>query len=296
VIYKLPEQRRLGGGGGLGMFGLLAIALALFAGGLLIGRWTGAAPSTSGAQRTGAQGAAQAGKSGAAAGNASATTAAGASAGSAGSAADGAAPADRTRPLTVNGEKVWSGRTVSGVPVGWDHSEAGAVGAATNYTSALASSELMFDQASRSAAVAAVAAPSARARLARDLEDQAKVIAASFFGLQDPDKALAQIQQSKVIFQTIPVRYHLDSYDGTRARVSIWQTGIGGYQDSSLPPQEAWGMTTVELQWIDKDWKETRATVKDGPVPVADSNPPTPAPDLIREVRQFKEYHYAPGP
>ena len=275
------------------MFGLLAIALALFAGGLLIGRWTGAAPSTPAAQRTGAAGAAQAGQAGAAAGNPSATTA-GASAGSAASATDGAAPA--ARPFTVDGERVWSGRTVSGVPVGWDHSEAGAVGAATNYTSALASSELMFDQASRSAAVAAVAAPKARARLARDLEDQAKLIAASFFGLQDPDKALAQIEQSKVIFQTIPVRYHLDSYNGARARVSIWQTGIGGYQDSSLPPQEAWGMTTVELQWIDKDWKETSATVKDGPVPVADSNPPTPAPDLIREVRQFKEYHYAPGP
>jgi hypothetical protein len=292
VIYKLPEQRRLGVGGGLGLFALLAIALVLFVGGLLIGRWTGASAPSPAAQRTGAPGAAQAGQAGQAAGNPSATTA-GSATGSAASTGEGSASA--TRPLTVNGEQVWSGRTVSGVPVGWDHSEAGAVGAATNYTSALASSELMFDPSRRSAAVAAVAAPQARDRLARDLEDQARVIAASFFGLTDPDKALAQIEQSKVIFQTIPVRYHLDAYDGTRARVSIWQTGVGGYQGSSLPPQEAWGMTTVRLQWIDKDWKELSATVKDGPVPVADSNPPTPASDLLREVQQFKEYHYAPG-
>jgi hypothetical protein len=54
-------------------------------------------------------------------------------------------------------------------------------------------------------------------------------------------------------------------------------------------------MTTVQLQWIDKDWKETGATVSDGPVPVADSNPPTPAPDLIHELQQFKDYHYAPA-
>jgi hypothetical protein len=277
VIYSLPEQRRPGSPGGFGRFGLLALALLLFAGGLLIGRWTGADPQAPAAQRN------------ATAPRATAVTSVAPSATS----PSGAAPV--ARPLTVNGEQVWSGRTVNGVPVGWDHSEAGAVGAATNYTSALASSELMFDAARRGAAVDTVAAPQSRARLRRDLEDQAKVIAASFFGLQDADRALAQVDASKVVFQTIPVRYHLDAYDGTHARVSIWQTGVGGYQDSSLPPQEAWGMTTVQLQWIDKDWKETGATVTDGPVPVADSNPPTPAPDLIHEVQQFKDYHYAPA-
>lgn len=277
VIYSLPEQRRPGSPGGFGLFGLLALALLLFAGGLLIGRWTGADPQAPAAQRSATP--------------PRATTVS--SVAPSASSPSSAVPADR--PLTVNGEQVWSGRTVNGVPVGWDHSEAGAVGAATNYTSALASSELMFDAARRGAAVDTVAAPQSRARLRRDLEDQAKVIAASFFGLQDADRALAQVEASKVVFQTIPVRYHLDAYDGTHARVSIWQTGIGGYQDSSLPPQEAWGMTTVQLQWIDKDWKETGATVTDGPVPVADSNPPTPAPDLIREVQQFKDYHYAPA-
>jgi hypothetical protein len=278
VIYSLPEQRRPGAPGGFGLFGLLALALALFAGGLLIGRWTGAAPQQAPAAQRG-------------------TTPQAPVATSASTPAQGAptraVPA--SRPLTVNGERVWSGRTVNGVPVGWDHSEAGAVGAATNYTAALASSELMFDDARRSAAVDTVAAPRARARLARDLENQAKLIAASFFGMQDADAALARVAASKVVFQTIPVRYRLDAYDGDSARVSIWQTGVGGYQDSSLPPQEAWGMTTVRLEWIDNDWKETGATVTDGPVPVADSNPPTPAPDLIHELQQFKDYHYAPA-
>ncbi|HZD72588.1 MAG TPA: hypothetical protein VE776_01640 [Actinomycetota bacterium] len=279
VIYSLPEQRRPGSPGGFGLFGLLAIALALFAGGLMIGRWTGAAPR----QQTPA---AQRGATPRAPAVTSASTPA------------RAAPAQASpasRPLTVNGERVWSGRTVNGVPVGWDHSEAGAVGAATNYTAVLASSELMFDDARRGAAVETVAAPQARARLARELENQAKLIAASFFGIQDADAALAEVVASKVVFQTIPVRYRLDAYDGDSARVSIWQTGVGGYQDSSLPPQEAWGMTTVRLQWIDHDWKETGATVTDGPVPVADSNPPTPAPDLIHELQQFKDYHYAPA-
>lgn len=279
MIYSLPEQRRPGSPGGFGLFGLLALAVLLFAGGLLIGRWTGTAPQP---QAPAAQRSPSTPRAPAATSVAPAQTA-----------PSDAVPA--ARPLTVNGEQVWSGRTVNGVPVGWDHSEAGAVGAATNYTAALASSELMFDDARRAAAVGTVAAGQVRERLRRDLEDQAKVIAASFFGLQDADKALAQLDPSKVIFQTIPVRYHLDAYDGTHARVTIWQTGIGGYQDSSLPPQEAWGMTTVQLQWIDQDWKETAATVRDGPVPVADTNNPTPAPELIRELQQFKDYHYAPA-
>jgi hypothetical protein len=279
VIYSLPDRRRPGSSGGFGLLGLFGVALALFVGGLLIGRWTGPAP----------QAKAPAAQRGQTAAQAPATSAVQA----ARTAPSSAVPSER--PLEVNGERVWSGRTVHGVPVGWDHSEAGAVGAATNYTAALASSELMFDAARRVAAVETIAAPQARERLRRDLEDQAKVIAASFFGLQDGDTALAQVQAGKVVFQTIPVRYRLDAYDGTHARVSIWQTGVGGYQDSSLPPQEAWGMTTVQLQWIDKDWKETGATVSDGPVPVADSNPPTPAPDLIHELQQFKDYHYAPA-
>lgn len=277
MIYSLPEQRRPGSPGGFGLFGLLALALALFAGGLAIGRWTGSAPDRPvAAQR-----------------DTAAEAPAATSATPSGSAPTRAVPA--SRPLTVNGERVWSGRTVNGVPVGWDHSEAGAVGAATNYTAALASSDLMFDADRRAAAVDTVAAPQARQRLARDLEDQAKLVAASFFGIEDAEAALAKVVASKVVFQTIPVRYRLDAYDGASARVSIWQTGVGGYQDSSLPPQEAWGLTTVQLQWIDNDWKETGATVTDGPVPVADSNPPTPAPELIQELQQFKDYHYAPA-
>lgn len=98
-----------------------------------------------------------------------------------------------------------------------------------------------------------------------------------------------------MLFQTIPVRYRVDLYDGAHARISIWQTGVAGYQDSSLPAQEAWGVTTVELRWIEEDWKETGATVQDGPVPVADGTPPTPTPVLVREAQRFKEFRYATG-
>jgi hypothetical protein len=280
VIYGLPEQRRRGAGGGLGLAGMLALALLLFGGGLLIGRWTSASPPL--ATR--------------------AATAPGATTPLASTPqVGGAAPATALpRAAEASGDQVWSGRVEGGiVPVGWAHSQAGAVAAATNYT-AILSSEVLFDAAKRRLAVDAIAAPWARARLRRELAATASTVAAALArgvpGIKagqavDP----AALDPGKVIFQTIPVRYRVELYDGARARIAIWTTGVGGYQDSSLPVQEAWGVTTVELQWIDKDWKETSATVQDGPVPVADDTPPTPAPVLVDEAQRFKEYHYAPA-
>jgi hypothetical protein len=260
------------------LFGMLALALLLFAGGLLIGRWTGAAPQAPATPRTAAP----------------ETAAPRAGAGS-------AAPATAV-PLAqeASGEQVWSGRVKGGVvPVGWARSEAGAVGAATNYTAVL-SSEVLFDAARRRLAIDTIAAPQARPRLRRELDAAARTVAAALARGASGAKAgqpldPASLDPDKVIFQTIPVRYRVELYDGSRARIAIWTTGVGGYEDSSLPVQEAWGVTTVELKWIDKDWKETSATVQDGPVPVADDTPPTPAPVLVNEAQRFKEYHYAPG-
>jgi hypothetical protein len=269
----MPEQRRRGAGGGLGLFGMLALALLLFAGGLLIGRWTGVAPQPAAAPSTPAAPGVT-------------TPAAGAGTSTPATAVPGTAQA--------SGERVWSGRIRGGlVPVGWARSEAGAVGAATNYTAVL-SSEALFDAAKRRLAVEAIAAPEARARLQRELDATARTVAEALTRGAGA-KAGAALDPDKVIFQTIPVRYRVERYDGARARIAIWTTGVGGYQDSSLPVQEAWGVTTVELKWIDKDWKETSATVQDGPVPVADDTPPTPAPVLVGEAQRFKEYHYAPG-
>jgi hypothetical protein len=279
VIYGLPEQRRLGAGGGLGLFGILAIALVLFAGGLLIGRWTGATSQAPATPRTA---------------TAPQATTPGASAPAT------AAP----QAAQASGDRVWSGRLEGGfVPVGWAHSEGGAIAAATNYVAVL-SSEVLFDPAKRQLAVAAVAAPQARVRLQRELDDSAKTVAAALTrgaagvggtGAAAAAGAGAALDPGKLIFQTVPVRYRVELYDGARARVAIWTTGVGGYEGSSLPVQEAWGVTTVELEWIDKDWKEISATVQDGPVPVADDTPPTPAPVLVGEAQRFKEYHYAPG-
>ncbi len=190
MIYGPPEQRRRGAGGGLGLFGLLALALLLFAGGLLIGRWTGVAPQSPATPRAAAV--------------PQATT-------------PRAAATAVPRAAQASGEQVWSGRLEGGfVPVGWARSEAGAVGAATNYT-ALLSSEVLFDAARRRVAVDAIAAPQARVRMQRELEATATTVAAA---LTSGQGAGAALDPRKMIFQTIPVRYRVELYDGARARIA----------------------------------------------------------------------------
>jgi len=192
-------------------------------------------------------------------------------------------------------QPVWSGRMEGRiVPVGWAHSRAGAIAAATNYTAVL-SSELLFDSAKRRLAVDAIAAPEARGRLQRALDATAKTVTVALTGSTGGATGSVALDVEKVLFQTIPVRYRVDLYDGAHARISIWQTGVAAYQDSSLPAQEAWGVTTVELRWVDHDWKETGATVQDGPAPVADGTPPAPTAALVRDAQRFKQYRYAAG-
>ncbi len=275
VVYRLPEQRPAGAAPGFGLFAVLGLALLLFGGGLLLGRLTSAthtpARSTKTQTASGATGT----------GTATATTTAALAMPTAGAATSQVGPA----------------RSDNGVPVGYQHSPQGAVAAATNYTAVL-SSNLILDQASRQAAIGTLAAPEARAGLESVF---AKTVPAITKALGNAGTGSAAggtgASGGKVVLRFIPVGWRLERYDATSARVSIWATGIGGSLNlNGVPVQEGWGITTVDLRWTDNDWKETSATTRDGPVPVADDSAPTAASVIVPEAQQFKEYHYAPGP
>jgi hypothetical protein len=262
VVYRPPEPRQVGPGSGFGLLALLGAALLLFGGGLALGRLTASHPAAPARPARSPVAAAQAPQ-----GGATATTAPTLAVPSAGAATSQVGPA----------------RSQNGVPVGYQHSAQGAVAAATNYTAVL-SSDLILDPARRQAAIATLAAPEARAGLERAFAQTVPAIA----------KALGDAGGSKVVMRFIPVGWRLERYDGATASVSIWATGIGGSLNG-IPVQEGWGITTVELRWTDNDWKETSASTRDGPVPVADDSAPTAASVIVPEAQQFKEYHYAPG-
>jgi hypothetical protein len=267
VLYRLPEQRRIGAGGMPSMLATVLLALVLFLGGLLVGRATtstgtvaGPAPATSAATATPEQAAP------------AATTP--------------RAQADQAAAGQVGPRKV-----VSGVPVGYQHSEQGAVAAAANYARVL-SSTLVLDRSKRHAAIEALAAPEALARQQRAW-DQAVALLTNGLGVADGGTT-----DGTVLLRAVPVGWRLKEYTGDRATVAIWVTsvlGALGGPPNGVPVREAWGTTTVELRWVEGDWKQLRATNTDGPVPIADSATPTAASQLIPEAQQFKEFTYAPG-
>jgi hypothetical protein len=271
VLYRLPEQRRLGVGGMPSMLATVLLALVLFLGGLLVGRATISRGTVAGPVDAPATSAA----------TATATPAQAAPATTTPQAKADQAAAGRVGPRDV----------VSGVPVGYQHSRQGAVAAAANYATVL-SSTVILDRSERHAAIEALAAPETLARQQREW-DQAVGLLSKGLGVTG-----GGAQDGSVLLRAVPVGWRLEEYTGDRAKVAIWITSILGALDGSpegVPVREAWGTTTVELRWVDGDWKQLKATNTDGPRPIADPDTPTAASQLVPEAQQFKEFTYAPG-
>ncbi|HEX7148273.1 MAG TPA: hypothetical protein VF512_12230 [Actinomycetota bacterium] len=270
VLYRLPEQRRFGASGTPRLLTLVLLAVVLFLGGMIIGR------ASMTRDRDG--GAATATSAPAAAATPSPTVAA-----TPGTAA--AAPAEGAAT------KVGPQRFKAGVGVGYARSQQGAVAAAANYTSVL-SSDLILDTTRRRAAIDALAAPEAKARLQKTF-DQAVVSLRQGLGVTG-----AADDGTQVLLRATPVGWRVESYDNGAAKVAIWVTSVGGSIGGKVPVpiREGWGTTTVTLRWAGGDWKQVESTTTDGPVPIADVAPPTAAPELVDKANEFKEFTYAPGP
>jgi hypothetical protein len=268
VLYRLPEQRRLGVGGMPSMLATVLLALVLFLGGLLVGRATISRDPAAGPL------------------DAPATSAATATPERAAPATTPPAQAEQAATSRVGPRAV-----KSGVPVGYQHSQQGAVAAAANYARVL-SSTMILDRSKRRAAIEALAAPEALARQQRAW-DQAVALLSKGLGATG-----GAAQDGTVLLRAVPVGWRLEEYTGDRATVAIWVTSVLGALGGSpegVPVREAWGTSTVELRWVDGDWKLLNTTNTDGPRPIADSATPTAAAQLIPEAQQFKEFTYAPG-
>jgi hypothetical protein len=272
VLYRLPEQRRFGAGGMPGLVTLALLALVLFLGGLVVGRASMTRDQAGGA--------------------ASATTAPAVTTTPAPgeTATPGTAAAAPTQAAATS--RVGPRRFEHGVGVGYARSQQGAVAAAANYSSVL-SSELILDTARRRAAIDTLAAPEAKAGLQKTF-DQAVASLRKGLGVTGADADNVQ-----VLMRAHPVGWKLDDYGGGSARVAIWVSGVTGSVGGAGPPvpiREGWGTTTVNLRWVKGDWKLVDSTTVDGPLPIADVSPPTPAPELVSKASEFKEFTYAPGP
>jgi hypothetical protein len=175
-------------------------------------------------------------------------------------------------------------RVENGVPVGYAHTQEGAVAAATNYVM-VKDGPLNAQPDKYLAAIDVMAAPDAKAKLRTDAE---KGLAAwqTVFGLTS-----AAQQGRAVTFRTVPLSYHVDRYDGRTSKVSIWEELFVAI-DGARALQETWATTAYTVEWTDGDWRLASVDGgSEGPVPAIAQNP-TGGVQLPPQLKEFKTYRY----
>src|SRR3984893_10144573 len=162
-----------------------------------------------------------------------------------------------SQPAATN----WPGATrMNGdVPVGYAHTSAGAIAAATNYGQA--AEPFLLQPARYRTALAVIAVPS-------DKEQMLAQADLDITNLESYTGALTNASRGvREVIRTIPVTYQVQAYTPSRAVVEIWEVLVMA-EDKVLGPTQTWALATVVLEWVAGDWHESTATtVRAGAIP-----------------------------
>jgi len=180
---------------------------------------------------------------------------------------------------------------VAGVPVGYGHTPAGAISAATNYAIAYGG-PAMFVPAKRRAIVDATTDP---AVWATQQAQQGALYSATAdkFGLDQQGRPTAA--GVEFVARELPVGARLVAYTPDTAVVAVWEDGLVGLAGTGTtrPVQEGWGTTTVTLRWAAGDWKWTAGSFTPGPTPITGVQTPSDPQTIADAVDQFAGFSYA---
>ena len=162
--------------------------------------------------------------------------------------------AEAPRPTVAAGVAGPAG-DAAGVPVGFSSDEPGAVAAAVAYATA-AQRWLYFTDEEIEAAIAEIATPVAAPRLAEGV-------------VADVSMARDQLAQSSgpVWWLVRPLAWRVDDYRDTEARVSVWTVTILSAA-SVAAPQSEFLTVTLDLAWVDGDWRVDGVRDTPGPTPI----------------------------
>lgn len=160
-----------------------------------------------------------------------------------------------------------------GVPVGFAHTEDGAVAAAVNFH--LLSGREDLDLEAMTKAMTMLAAPSWRS----DAKAQAKT---GYEYVVDTYGDGAKVR-------TAVLSHHLASFTENKAVVELWTvTVLSGNRRPNA--EQVWGIVTIELAWVDDDWRIEGIESSPGASPVnlpsGNSNPT--AAEVMEEFDAFE--------
>jgi hypothetical protein len=146
----------------------------------------------------------------------------------------------------------WSGMAAGG----FGRDEGGAVAAALAY-SAASQRWLYLGEREVAEAVAQISAP-------RSVDDLvAEVVEAT---------GTAQVELAKsdgpVWWWVDPLAWRVEAYSDARASVAVWAVTVLSAQGVAVPQSE-WMTVTVDLEWVEGDWRVTAIGDRPGPTPIA---------------------------
>jgi hypothetical protein len=193
-------------------------------------------------------------------------------------------------PAQQAGTVPFPGTSLHGVLIGYTHSKEGAEAAAANYVAAYGS-ETMLRTDTRHPLIHTIADPAIEQGLQSQL-DQAFAIVDTGLGL---DKSGNAPKGLTVVSRAFPVGVQATAYTNNTAAVAVWTNSMIGDAGtgSTNPVTESWNTITLNLAWVNGDWKWSSFTESEGPTPV--SSQTASSSDLLQKAaQQFARLRYAP--
>ncbi|MGW9583742.1 hypothetical protein ACWIGB_19035 [Streptomyces albidoflavus] len=193
-------------------------------------------------------------------------------------------------PTSPTGTKPVDTQT-SGIPTGHPQTKRGAESAAANYAVALGSAE-MFGEERRSQILETIIVPSEVQRFRDSLDQAYSKPLFQNLGLREDGSSPEGLT---FVSRTTPIGTTAAKYTDTKATLSVWCSGLLGMagETSTNPVTSSWFTITMELHWVDGDWKIFTHSQKDGPAPVPGDERAATSEEIAKAVEGYGGLTYA---
>lgn len=212
-------------------------------------------------------------------------------------ASDSAAPGNSrsdttggTAPTAPTGTDPVTGK-IGSIASGFAHDEQGAQSAAANYAVALVSADILKPER-RAQIISQVFTAERVGELAEKFNQSYNQNFLAKLGLDQNGNAAEGLTY---VSRTAPVGTKLTAYAASSSSVEVWCTGVFGTAgvSSTNPVSNDWFTMTLELHWVNGDWKVDSFAQKDGPAPVNTDRTASSADDIAKAVEEYGGFTYA---
>ncbi|MFZ4135359.1 hypothetical protein [Streptomyces koyangensis] len=195
-----------------------------------------------------------------------------------------------TSPTSPTGTKPVDTQA-SGIPTGHPRTKQGAESAAANYAVALGSAD-MFGEERRSQILETIIVPSEVQRFRDSLDKAYSKPLFQNLGLREDGSSPDGLT---FVSRTTPIGTTAAKYTDTKTTLSVWCSGLLGLagETSTNPVTSSWFTITMELHWVDGDWKIFTHSQKDGPAPVPGDERAATSEEIAKAVEGYGGLTYA---